>query len=169
MLTKHITTYILLSMIMLAPNAVFSEIYKWTDKEGNVHFSDKPVNNKAKPVTLKSTVNAYKPSAAIPEFKYTPSKKIAKKNPASGLQKLNPGQVVMYSTTWCGFCKKAKAYFRKKGIAYSEHDIEKSPQARKEYNTLGGGGVPLILIGKRQGNRKMSGFSVATFENHYQK
>lgn len=75
----------------------------------------------------------------------------------------------MYSTVWCGFCKKAKAYFKKKSIAFSERDIEKSSQAKKEYQKLGGGGIPLILVGNRTGTQKISGFSVARFDKAYRK
>ena len=73
----------------------------------------------------------------------------------------------MYSTKWCGFCKKAKAYFIQKGIAYSERDIEISPQAQEEYQRYGGGGVPLILIGNKQGTQRLSGFSIARFAAAY--
>ena len=34
------------------------------------------------------------------------------------------GKVVMYSTSWCGYCKKAKNYFEANKIAYIEKDIE---------------------------------------------
>jgi glutaredoxin len=63
--------------------------------------------------------------------------------------------VVMYATSWCPYCAKARAYFAKNGIAYVEHDIEKSAAGNAEYRRLGGRGVPLILVG----TEKMSGFS----------
>lgn len=159
--------YILLGMLLLGPSLVWAGIYKWTDADGNVHFSDKPVNDKAQQVELKATVNSYAP-VSTPKFEYKPREKRNKQSKAGKPAKLKPGQVVMYSTTWCGYCKKAKAYFRKKGISFSEYDIEKSARAKQEYQALGGSGVPLILIGKKQGNKKMSGFSEATFESYYQ-
>lgn len=73
----------------------------------------------------------------------------------------------MYSTVWCGFCKKAKAYFKQKGISFSERDIEKSTKAKQEYQKLGGGGVPLILVGNKAGTKKLSGFSIARFKTAY--
>jgi glutaredoxin len=54
-------------------------------------------------------------------------------------------------------------YFRRHGIDYVEHDIERSPEGRAEYQRLGGGGVPLILIGEQ----RMSGFSEARFDSLY--
>lgn len=71
-----------------------------------------------------------------------------------------PGPVVMYATSWCPYCAKARAYFGKKGIAYTEYDVEKSPAANAEFKRLGGRGVPLILVGRE----KMSGFSEEGFD-----
>jgi glutaredoxin len=70
------------------------------------------------------------------------------------------GPVVMYATSWCPYCAKARAYFGKKGIAYTEYDVEKSPSAKAEFRRLGGRGVPLILVGRE----KMSGFSEEGFD-----
>ena len=63
--------------------------------------------------------------------------------------------VVMYATSWCPYCAKARAYFKKNRIDYVEHDIEKSAAAQAEHRRLGGRGVPLIVVGKE----KMSGYS----------
>lgn len=57
----------------------------------------------------------------------------AKKHPeAAGLVAQNNGGVVVYSTAWCGYCRKAKAWLTKKGIAFTERDIEKDPGAAEE-------------------------------------
>jgi glutaredoxin len=71
--------------------------------------------------------------------------------------------VVMYATSWCPYCAKARAYFQRTGTAYTEHDIEKSSEARAEFKRLGGRGVPLILVG----NEKVAGFSELAFESAY--
>jgi glutaredoxin len=42
------------------------------------------------------------------------------------------GDVIVYSTAWCGYCRKAKAWLKKKGISYTEKDIEKDPDAAAE-------------------------------------
>lgn len=64
-------------------------------------------------------------------------------------------KVVMYSTSRCPACSMAKSYFARKGIPYDERDVERSPQAREEFERMGGRGVPLILVG----TEKMEGFS----------
>jgi glutaredoxin len=40
--------------------------------------------------------------------------------------------VIIYGASWCGACKQAKRYFRDKGVAFIEKDIEKEPGARSE-------------------------------------
>ena len=69
--------------------------------------------------------------------------------------------VVMYATSWCPYCAKARAYFARTGTAYTEYDIERSADARAEFKRLGGRGVPLILVG----NEKMAGFNELAFES----
>ena len=71
----------------------------------------------------------------------------------------------MYGAEWCGVCKKAKRYFNANNIPFTEYDIDKSKKGRREYEKLGGGGVPLILVG----TQRMSGFSASSFQRLYQK
>ncbi len=70
-------------------------------------------------------------------------------------------QVVMYATAWCPYCAQARAYFAQSGIAYVEHDVEKSARAREEFRRLGGRGVPLIVVGRE----RLNGFSEQGFED----
>jgi glutaredoxin len=63
--------------------------------------------------------------------------------------------VVFYSATWCGYCRAARDFFDRNGIAYTELDIEKSERGAEEYGKLGGGGIPLIFIG----DEKIRGFN----------
>ena len=73
--------------------------------------------------------------------------------------------VVMYATDWCGYCARARAYLQHNGIAFIEHDIEKSTAAGTEFRRLGGRGVPLILVGRE----RVYGFSELAFEFAYEK
>jgi len=40
--------------------------------------------------------------------------------------------VVVYSASWCGFCKKTMAFLKQKGVPYREKDVEKEPGADAE-------------------------------------
>jgi len=79
---------------------------------------------------------------------------------APGARAEQTQQVVMYATSWCPYCAKARAYFAESGIAYVEHDVEKSATARAEFKRLGGRAVPLIVVG----GETMDGFSEVGFE-----
>ena len=67
------------------------------------------------------------------------------------------GDVIIYTTSWCGACKKAVAWLEDKGIDYEERDIEDDPEAEAEYlrKARGRRGVPLIDVG----GQIMQGFS----------
>ena len=69
----------------------------------------------------------------------------------------------MYSTAWCGVCKRAKAYFDDQDIAFDELDVESDAQGKQDYARLGRRGVPIILVG----DRRMDGFSIARFQQLY--
>lgn len=60
----------------------------------------------------------------------------------------NPATVIVYSTTWCAFCKMAKDYFDKLGVTYKDIDVEKDPAAAQEMVAKSHQmGVPVITIG----------------------
>ncbi len=42
----------------------------------------------------------------------------------------------MYSTVWCGFCKKAREYFVANRIPFVEYDVDKDIQAMRRYKKL---------------------------------
>lgn len=72
-------------------------------------------------------------------------------------------KVVMFATSWCSYCRRARAYFQKNGIVYTEYDIEENRLAKQEYDRLNGRGVPLIIVGEQI----MRGFSVDHFDRIY--
>lgn len=65
---------------------------------------------------------------------------------AAELNQKHEAEVIMYATSWCGYCKKARVMLNMQGVKYKEFDIEKSTQAKQEMNSLGGRGVPVFLI-----------------------
>ena len=65
------------------------------------------------------------------------------------VESINQGDIVMYSTNWCPYCRKARLFFRQANIPYTEYDIEKSANANKEYLRISGRGVPVFVIGEQ--------------------
>jgi len=58
------------------------------------------------------------------------------------------GDVILYSTRSCGYCKMARAHLARRGISFDERDIERDADALDEYLTKSGGrpGVPLVDV-----------------------
>ncbi len=57
------------------------------------------------------------------------------------------GMVEIYSTPSCVYCKMAKDYFKKNGIAYSEYDVSQDIGRRQEMlDKTHQFGVPVIVI-----------------------
>ena len=56
-------------------------------------------------------------------------------------------RVQMYTTTWCGYCVRAKALLESRGIEYDEINLDDSAHFRQKLLDLTGGWtVPQILI-----------------------
>jgi mycoredoxin len=58
------------------------------------------------------------------------------------------GQIVMYSTSWCGDCRRAKRVFAALGVEYTEINIEQDERAAELVVELNNGSrsVPTILF-----------------------
>ena len=54
--------------------------------------------------------------------------------------------LTMYSTIWCGYCRRLKLQLDRAGIAYDEIDIERSPEAATFVESVNGGNqtVPTV-------------------------
>lgn len=145
-------------IIMLAlPSIVCADLYQWTDENGVKHFSNTPPAGNTENMRqmkeydgggrqdvdrLQKTIDLYNSDPTQDTTDRIQNKKVSP-------------TVVMYTTPTCGYCHRAKAYFNEHGIRFTEHDITRSKQARKAFNTLNGRGVPLIVIG----DQRIAGFN----------
>lgn len=57
-------------------------------------------------------------------------------------------QIVMYSTRWCGDCRRAKRVFAAQGVSYTEIDIDRDEDAAERVAQINHGlrSVPTILF-----------------------
>ena len=115
------------------------QIHRWVDADGRVQYSDKP------PPGVKSTPV----QARISSYSGTP---VVSGTASAGATR---PEIRMYSTDWCGYCRKAREFFARERIRYTELDVEKSAAARDEYQRMGARGVPVILVG----TQRMNGYS----------
>lgn len=92
-------------------------------------------------------------------------KKLSKSNPHEEISDFNlgvEGKVVMYSTSWCPVCKRARTYFKTNNISYIEYDIETTNKGKEDYKKMEGRGVPIFIIGKT----KINGFEVSLLKKY---
>jgi glutaredoxin len=134
-----------LLIALLAGAAQAQQIYRWVDANGRVQYSaEKPPAGAASSLVQPRVSSVGGNAAAGP------------KSPAArGDRTAGRPAVKMYATDWCPYCKQAREYFARNGIPYVELDIEKSETAKAEHKSIGGRGIPVILVG----GERMNGFS----------
>lgn len=114
-------------------------IQKWVDENGQAHYGERPPANQ-KTGTIKNNISV----VTVDVGATMPS-------------------VILYSTSRCGYCKKAKAFMSANKIQYREYDIEKNAVAHSEYKRMGGKGVPLLVMQ----DRTLHGFSSLSYQSFF--
>jgi len=143
---NNIRLAVLVLVSLPALTAGAGEIHRWTDPDGSVHYGDRPPAA-AESEIVRLHINTYaSPGTEALEAVFR-----------------TDGEVVMYSATWCGVCKRAKRYFEDRRIPFTEYDVETSAKGKRDYRKLGAHGVPVILVGQQ----RLNGFSPAMFERIY--
>lgn len=58
------------------------------------------------------------------------------------------GTVTVFTTTWCGYCRRLKAQMDDAGLSYREVDVEDHPEAAALVEQVNGGDrtVPTVLF-----------------------
>ena len=58
------------------------------------------------------------------------------------------GELTMYTTTWCAFCRRLKTQLAREGIHMVEVDIERDPAAAEFVMSVNGGNqtVPTVVF-----------------------
>lgn len=101
-----------------------------------------------------AVVQSISKRAAVPAVSYAPQ----------DLQALaaavKPGEVVMYSTTECGYCAQARSWLNQNGFAFTECDMRVSSQCEREFLGYGGTGTPYLVV---RGHHMKDGFNTDEF------
>ena len=158
----EIITFILVlsAFLIYFPFTSAAEMYKWVDDKGEMHISDSP------PPAVKSPgdIKVYNDS---PEDSLdTPPASVRKKEELRpSVERKKKTEVVLYTTSWCPYCRKARDYLRSRGIDFIEYDIEKDKEAAIRKKQLDNrGGVPFAIIN----GRPIHGFSASAYERALQ-
>jgi len=147
------TGLLLLIVACLAWPPAQAQLYKWTDEQGRIHYSDQaPDKDKTKAAVIR--IGSYSGPAVVSTLKK--SVPAAQANQPAAAK----GRIKLLTTSWCGYCRQARAYLNSRGIPFEDLDVEKSAQGKQEYRELEGRGVPIILVG----NQRMNGYSQAQLD-----
>jgi glutaredoxin len=129
---------LLMVLALLFSSHALAGVYKWTDAQGRIQYSDSP------PTAAKAT--------QLKLQSYTGPVQVSRTVGADS-------GVTIYTTEWCGVCTRAKAFFKQNGVPFHEWDVEKTEYGAAKLKQLGGRGVPLITVG----SEKMMGFDANRF------
>lgn len=153
---KVLTAVFVLVFVLILP--AWGDIYTWVDENGVKHFSTEPPPD-GKEAERQTEIkhnsgyynerNAQRKSDQADIIDEGRSKEALSGEENRGKRRIQnkAGKVMMYATPTCGYCARARAFFAKHGVAYTEYDITKDKQARQRYAQLNGRGVPLIFVG----------------------
>lgn len=135
-----------LLLILLSLPAMAGTLYRWTDADGKVHFTDQPPPPGAKTSTQKNYKGSAPNGAVSPEMQEA--------------QTRNP--VTLYIIAACGtHCERAKAHLARRGIHYVTRDPSTSVDANELLRKDGTQArVPTLMIG----SEKLEGYSEAAWD-----
>lgn len=144
--TSHAQRGVYLGLaLLLCAGAASAQMYKWVDANGKTHYTDTPPPPTAKVAPIKAAVGGSS-AADLPYALAT----AVKNHP-----------VTLYTTSPCPGCDSGRALLRRKGIPFSEKTITTAEDQEKLRETGGGGGLPLLTIGRN----KLAGFQSNEWES----
>jgi glutaredoxin-like YruB-family protein len=120
--------------------------YRYTDESGSMHFVSslaevpKHLRDKARAVTNDRVQRA--PSSPAPAQRM----RTARAEPARAERAIDK-EVVVYTTSWCGWCRKTLAFLTEQGVAFENRDIEANEMWRDELEEkTGSSSIPVVEI-----------------------
>ncbi len=156
--------FITVAVALLFVGVAIAEMYKWVDENGVIHLSDRPPENAGSAKEVKSipTYDDWSQSASQPRHKTMDPNSSPDDDSYTVKQskQLKMPSVELYTTSWCIYSKKSRDYFRSRGIAFTEYDIEKDKSAalrKKQLDTRKG--VPFAIIN----GQRIHGFSETAY------
>lgn len=158
-----VSLLILTVLLSLPPCAAPAQtIYKSTGANGAIVYSDRPPAN----ARIEETIHYENlPSSPLPAATAQQVEQAARQAPAPAPARRQYAGVTLYTTSWCGYCKRARAYLAQKGIGYQDVDIETAGGAAAFAQAGGRGGVPLLVAN----GRHVRGFSIAGYDTIFDK
>ncbi len=138
-----------LCLLMLASAVGAQSMYRWIDKEGKVHYTDRPpAKAEAAQVEKKSSVLLGVDQTAT----YTLRKAMA------------DFPVTLFTDKDCDPCKEARTHLTRRGVPFAEKNIYNDDTLQTELRTLTGSDkmmVPTVQIGRKT----LKGFQASEWDS----
>jgi len=129
----------------VAAEAATSQVYKWKDEHGTVHYSDAPPP-RGKAQLMQSDARAPSGPPALP---YELARAV------------QAAPVILYTTARCDACDQGRTLLRARGVPFSERTVNTAEDQQQLEQANGGKSeLPLLLVG----SRKISGFQTAAWQ-----
>jgi hypothetical protein len=139
--------YISIFALFIAFNVQAENMYRWVDKEGKVHYGDQPTED-AMGVEQRKFASPSAPGED--ELSYSTRKAKAE------------FPITLYVTSNCGdICIQARAFLNKRGIPFTEKNLQTQVDVDTFKAKTGGNGIPALTIGKTL----LNGFEIGQWNN----
>jgi len=140
--TASLSALLTVFIVMLSTAMVPAEIYQWTDSSGKIVFGDAPPKGSDAKEKKLPQQRIDRPAA----YSEAPVRSAGGQVESRPLRDVS---VILYVTSWCPYCKKAREYLSSlPGVRFVEYDVESSKARNSEMLAKSGGskGVPLIDV-----------------------
>lgn len=136
MISGRITALCAAALALSLASHAQTNVYRWVDKDGKVHFSDTPPPKDVKDSTQKRMGGG---AAAAPQLPFA-TQEAARRNP-----------VTLYSSTKCGeLCDQGRALLGKRGVPFSEKYADVDPKDGEAVKEMTGKlQVPVLRVGDK--------------------
>lgn len=151
---RLVIAMLVISSAHAAPGA--QTLYKSVGPDGKIDYSDRPPTDGHIEKTMQFE---NLPSSAVPGLSSSYVEQLRRLKASQAASAPSRG-VVLYAASWCGYCRSARAYLAKRGIAYQEIDIDTTRGKSEFAQTGGGGGVPLLIAA----DQRVQGFSAPAYD-----
>ena len=131
-------------------------LYKSVGPDGRTVYGDRaPVDGRAaRTLTFENLPSSPLSAATLAYLEQL--KKVGVAAPAA----TPSGELVLFTASWCVYCRKAKAYLASKGASYKEIDTESNAGAASYARAGGQRGIPLLV----KSGQRVLGFSTGAYD-----
>lgn len=142
---KHSRALLALALLALSAPAAAQKIYKWTDANGQIQFSDRPPPSDV-------AAQEQRVFAGTPDTTPGYALRVA----------MEAHPVTLYTAENCeAVCERARKLLQSRGIPFTEIPVDGSPESLEAYRTIFG--TPETVPATTVGSQQLKGFADITW------